>query len=288
MLEARDGTVFVIARSVRGDHRWKGVDHPWQVSRFFKGERDRVGLDDLVPTGHENARTLQEAVAMAQEHVEGPLRQVAARNPPRPAITEAQLCRELRALLDRARVTRAVTVSIGPPDASHMDRRNSRDRRAFADVDPRTGHFFFAKAILRLDAKHRLGLLSHEVGHLVAPRASERGADRAARKMLGVAITYDSRFPTAPDGRRGLQTGRRIRMKNAGSTPEQVAETRSDDLRLNNGCDDCGAPATVAFLWRAKGIIGSWVPSVRCDAHCTAKVTREVYVVSGRMPESCA
>ena len=65
----------------------------------------------------------------------------------------------------------------------------------------------FAPQVLWLPRKYRLGLIAHELGHILAPGKSEAEADRAALRFLRVHITYDKRnFPG-----KGLQVGRRIR-----------------------------------------------------------------------------
>jgi hypothetical protein len=137
------------------------------------------------------------------------------RHPVRPTpISEARLCAELGVMLGKARLPgSSATVSIGPPDASHMDRRHARSCRSYAECDPRRLAFFFARAVLSLPDSNRRALLAHEVGHAMTPGGTEGDADRAAEKLLGRRIAYDMRWPgRAADGQRGLQAvGRRIR-----------------------------------------------------------------------------
>lgn len=81
-LESEEGQVFIITPSVRGDHAWKGVAYPWQITSFFK--RD----GEMVPSGHQNAKTVQEAVEKAVRDAGSgtrALKRIAFRNPPNPS-----------------------------------------------------------------------------------------------------------------------------------------------------------------------------------------------------------
>lgn len=77
-LESADGRhVWIIAKSVRGDHEWKGVAYPWQVSWFGRHE------GQLFPWGHENARTIPEAVEIVLRQAgPGGIKRTALANPP--------------------------------------------------------------------------------------------------------------------------------------------------------------------------------------------------------------
>ena len=70
--------VWVIAKSVRGDDEWRGVRYPWQVSSFI---RDKQG--QLQPWGHENAKTLREAVEQVLRDAGGEVWRTELANPRR-------------------------------------------------------------------------------------------------------------------------------------------------------------------------------------------------------------
>ncbi len=121
--------------------------------------------------------------------------------------TKAALTRELKRLVELARFDSSkVKVEFWGP----LDREHARDCRRYAQMYPHNFRFQFARAILKLPEKHRLGLLAHEVGHLIAVRrhgdTSEDGADDQSRKVLGITIGYDHAW----DGR-GLQYARRVK-----------------------------------------------------------------------------
>lgn len=93
-----------------------------------------------------------------------------------------------------------------------LDAEHYRNARRFAEVQPEVAHFAFSHAVLHLHAPYRLGVLAHEVGHVLCAYGvgcevdSESGADDAARSVLKVSIGYDQRnFPG-----RGLQRGTRV------------------------------------------------------------------------------
>lgn len=73
--------------------------------------------------------------------------------------------------------------------------RHEGDPRAYAEVNPHELLFRFAPQALLLPEENRLGLLAHEVGHVIDPLATENGADRAVERRLGVRIVYDPRWP---------------------------------------------------------------------------------------------
>lgn len=84
---------------------------------------------------------------------------------------------------------------------------HARNCRRYAWVDVPLREFHFAPQVLWLPAANRLGLLGHEVGHVIAGlRGDEDDADRASLEVFGISIGYDLRFPG-----KGLQTGRLIR-----------------------------------------------------------------------------
>lgn len=79
---------------------------------------------------------------------------------------------------------------------AHMNRRHARCRRSHAQVRLSSPPVFeFAGAVCGLDARHREGLLAHEVGHVLNPEGGENGADAAAEQVLGVRIGYDAAWP---------------------------------------------------------------------------------------------
>lgn len=107
-------------------------------------------------------------------------------------IPSSQLAQELAALLIRAGIDpRKATIAF-PVSLEVVHRQNPR---RYAQVTTDTMAFEFATATLRLHPEHRLGLLAHEVGHVICPGCDEDGADAAARRALGVRIGYDTRWP---------------------------------------------------------------------------------------------
>lgn len=88
-----------------------------------------------------------------------------------------------------------------------LDRTHCRNSRRYAEVVPGRRAFFFAPQVLWLPRANRLGLIAHEIGHVLAFEElgmdhDERVADEAALE-IGVEIRYDRRWPG-----KGLQSGR--------------------------------------------------------------------------------
>lgn len=109
-----------------------------------------------------------------------------------------RLASELGSLLVRAGIDpERATIEFAP----RLDAEHARNPRRYAEVDIELPAFRFATATLWLPGPQRLGLLAHEVGHVLAPGGTEADADRAARRVLGVRIGYDPRWPG-----KGLQT----------------------------------------------------------------------------------
>jgi len=84
-----------------------------------------------------------------------------------------------------------------PKKLTALHRRNPR---RYAQVLPgRVPRFEFAAQVLALPREHQLGLIAHEIGHVLAaqrdPQHSEQDADRAAHAALGARIAYDRRWP---------------------------------------------------------------------------------------------
>ena len=88
--------------------------------------------------------------------------------------------------------------------SNRMHAKHCANARSFAQVDIRYRIFEFAPEVLFLARKFRLGLIAHEIGHVIAgSKGSEADADSAAAAYLGVRIGYDMRFPG-----KGLQVAR--------------------------------------------------------------------------------
>lgn len=95
----------------------------------------------------------------------------------------------------------------GPPprikpsiELSGTHRGNSR---RYAETDGKT--IFVAFEILSLPKAQRMGLLAHELGHVVLrnrPGHTEADADEAARRVFGVVVNYSKKWPG-----KGLQAG---------------------------------------------------------------------------------
>lgn len=83
--------------------------------------------------------------------------------------------------------------TIGYP--ASLDVEHAVDPRRYAQVYPDLLHFEFARATRYLPAPWRIGVLAHEVGHVLDPTGTEEGADLAAFEHLGVRIGYDRRWP---------------------------------------------------------------------------------------------
>ena len=78
-----------------------------------------------------------------------------------------------------------------------LTRLHVKNPRRYAETDVRLRKFFFADQVLILPRAQRSGLIAHEIGHAYwngFPH-TEADADRAAKDMLGVKITYDHRWP---------------------------------------------------------------------------------------------
>lgn len=116
--------------------------------------------------------------------------------------------REFSVLWDRSGIRGTPHVHID----DQLAKRHARCERSYADVSPETLDFRFAPAALSLPPANLRGLLAHEIGHVLSPRGGEVGADEAARRVLGVDVTYDARWTgRAEDGTMGVQRGRRVR-----------------------------------------------------------------------------
>jgi hypothetical protein len=122
-------------------------------------------------------------------------------------VTRAEFGRELRRLVKLAGFDPLkVKIEFWKP----LDREHEGDCRRYAQVYAHNFRFQFTSAILSLPERHRLGLLAHEVGHVIAIRRhgdmSEDGADDRSRDVLGITIGYDMSWPG-----KGLQYARKIR-----------------------------------------------------------------------------
>lgn len=111
-------------------------------------------------------------------------------------ISPEQLVQEIEAMLRRANLVNdrgpRYTVRIGDRD---LDAEHAGNPRRYAQVWLEGRVFELATATLWLPYCHRLGLIAHEVGHVLTPGGSEAAADQAAAYFLGVQIAYDHRWP---------------------------------------------------------------------------------------------
>jgi len=137
------------------------------------------------------------------------------------------------------------------PQLDLAHRRSSRRyAQVLIDTPPR---FEFAPQMVWLPKPIRIGLLAHEVGHVLRP-GTEPDADDAAEEVLGIGIAYDMRWPG-----KGLQTAvapRRnpmyrynpdacdsgIRFHDGFCSPRGELETQPDDEWLR-GCREKAAVA---------------------------------------------
>lgn len=107
--------------------------------------------------------------------------------------------------------------------------------RDYAMVDPSSRDFRLSKKMLAIDDPHRLGILAHEVGHVLAFHAwgddSEPAADRAAKEFLKLPIYYDHAYGA---GGKGLQTLRPPRPTKNPFDREAFARER-DDRKAKHG-----------------------------------------------------
>lgn len=126
------------------------------------------------------------------------------------ALSKARLVRTLRALVERAGFDGARARVVFP---AALERIHQNNRRRYAQMSAGLMRFEFARSVLVLPWSHQLGLIAHEVGHLIAIRrfgdTSEKGADAASKTVLGITIGYDHSMPgTTCPGCRGLQYAR--------------------------------------------------------------------------------
>lgn len=102
----------------------------------------------------------------------------------------------------------------------YMYERHERSPRSFAEVDPHGLYFAFAPQVLELDWAHRRGLIMHELGHVLCrdlpDGGNERDADKAAERVFGERIIYDSAWPG-----KGLQC---VRCRPNPAAPPGIAE----------------------------------------------------------------
>lgn len=100
-------------------------------------------------------------------------------------------------LLEGGVEPRRATVTYLP----ELDDEHWRNPRRYAQVGTQDLAFEFTHAILWLPDAQLMGVLAHEVGHVLAPEGGEDDADLAATEILGIPIGYDLRWPG-----KGLQT----------------------------------------------------------------------------------
>jgi hypothetical protein len=115
-------------------------------------------------------------------------------------ISAGQFCMEFMALWSRARPDTGARIIFD----ERLSRVHRRNVRRYAETDVRQRRFYFAPEVLWLQRRNRLGLIAHEIGHVImGGRGTEAQADCAAFDDLDVVIEYDRRW-----GGRGLQSGR--------------------------------------------------------------------------------
>ena len=113
-------------------------------------------------------------------------------------VTQEQLAAELAFLIVQGNLPPVGSMSFTPA----LDMEHRLNPRRYAQVLPGAFPLFeFSRAILWLPDEQRIGVLAHEVGHVLAPGTGEDGADMAAQDHLGIGIVYDRRWPG-----KGLQT----------------------------------------------------------------------------------
>lgn len=98
----------------------------------------------------------------------------------------------MRAACRRANLAQPKVVIHDP-----LTREHERNPRRYAQCIPDEMVFEFADQYRWLPWEYRLGLMAHEIGHVVDPdpRKTEEGADYWGMQSLGVLITYDHRWP---------------------------------------------------------------------------------------------
>jgi hypothetical protein len=116
-------------------------------------------------------------------------------------LSRAQIRAELERLYRQAGYT-------GPLDLRWTDelrRTHNRNTRRYAQVRPflEVPQFELAPQTAYLPRPNRRALLAHEIGHVLDPHGDEDEADEAARRALGIRISYDKRWPG-----KGLQVTR--------------------------------------------------------------------------------
>lgn len=117
------------------------------------------------------------------------------RYPVEPPIPPEQLVEELENVMGRAGLLTDGGVPAQVWLWDPLDEEHARNPRRYGQVIPAWRRFEFARATLQLPYCYRLGLLAHEVGHVLDPNASEAETDRVAAEVLGVKIGYDRRWP---------------------------------------------------------------------------------------------
>jgi hypothetical protein len=93
-----------------------------------------------------------------------------------------------------------------PADLTRLhEQKPRRYAQVFTGVGPgqQEPRYELAEQTRWLPEPQRLGVLAHEVGHVLDPTGGEDGADAAAERAFGVPITYDQRWVG-----KGLQTVR--------------------------------------------------------------------------------
>jgi hypothetical protein len=112
-------------------------------------------------------------------------------------IDEDRLYQDIANILDRVPVANSLIWTI----RDSLDKEHQRDARRYAHVYVEKVKIEFASQVLWLPRAQRIGIIAHEIGHILTPGGTEKDADVAAANVIGVRITYDRRWPG-----KGLQT----------------------------------------------------------------------------------
>ena len=101
----------------------------------------------------------------------------------------------LRELQDRGAKKYPAIVTIHVRRCALADRHHRKSLRAYMHVnhvaDPLV--ICYAAATSKLPRKNILGLLAHEIGHIMSGAASQAVADDTALFLFGVPVLYDDR-----------------------------------------------------------------------------------------------
>jgi len=107
-------------------------------------------------------------------------------------ISDAQIEREFRAACAKAGISDP-TIRVYPP----LTEEHRRNPRRYAQCIPHEHLFEIAEQYRYLPWRYRLGLMAHEIGHVIDPdpEKTEDAADFWGGRALGIKIVYDHRWP---------------------------------------------------------------------------------------------